>query len=150
MTHMTIHRITGRILTSTALVAGFAACNQDTLLTAPTPDVVLPKDIAGAAALPSAYASAIGDFQVAYAGAYGNSQLDYNEGLTQMTGLLSDELLNSETYDTRIEVDRRATNTINGSTLQTFQDAQRARATAVSSNSCRRIRVARKFSRSPH
>jgi hypothetical protein len=125
-------RYTGRLLASAALLgaAGLAGCNQDTLLTAATPDVVLPKDIAGAAALPSAYASAIGDFQVAYAGGYGSATLDNNEGLAQMSGLLSDELLNSETFNTRIEVDRRATNAINGTTLQTFQDAQRARATA--------------------
>jgi hypothetical protein len=42
---------------------------------------------------------------------------------------LSDELLNAETFTTRIEIDRRATNTINSSTLQTFQVAQRARST---------------------
>jgi hypothetical protein len=47
-----------------------------------------------------------------------------------MGGLLSDELFNAETFTTRIEVDRRAINTINGTTLQTFQDAQRARALA--------------------
>ena len=47
-----------------------------------------------------------------------------------MTGLLTDELINAETFNTRIEVDRRATKTINSTTLQTFQDIQRARATA--------------------
>src|SRR5262249_15071536 len=40
------------------------------------------------------------------------------------------ELVNAETFNTRIEVDRRATKAINGTTLQTFQDMQRARATA--------------------
>jgi hypothetical protein len=124
-------RYTGRVVLAAALASavGLAACNQDKLLTAPTPDVVLPKDISGPAALPSAFAAAIGDFQVAYAGGYGTA-LDYNEGLAQMAGLLSDELLNAETYTTRIEVDRRATQEINGTTLQTFQDAQRARASA--------------------
>jgi hypothetical protein len=115
-----------------AALAGAAlvvACNQDTLLEVPTPDVVLPKDISGPAALPSAYAAAIGDFQVAYAGGYGNG-LDNNEGLAQMSGLLADELIDAETFNTRIEVDRRDTKPINGTTLQTFQDIQRARATA--------------------
>ena len=56
--------------------------------------------------------------------------LDNNEGLAQMSGLLADELLDAETFNTRIEVDRRATKTINSTTLQTFQDMQRARATA--------------------
>jgi len=109
--------------------AGLAACDQDKLLIAPTPDVVLPKDISGAAALPNAYAAAIGDFQVAYAGGYGTG-LDNNEGLAQMSGLLADELVDAETFNTRIEVDRRATKPINATTLQTFQDIQRARATA--------------------
>jgi starch-binding outer membrane protein, SusD/RagB family len=121
----------GRIVLGIALFAamGLAACNQDTLLVAATPDVVLPKDITGPAALPNAYAAAIGDFQVAYAGGYGTG-LDNNEGLAQMSGLLADELVDAETYNTRIEVDRRATKAINTTTLQTFQDMQRARATA--------------------
>lgn len=121
----------GRAILATVLsgVAALAACNQDTLLVAPTPDVVQPKDITGAAALPSAYAAAIGDFQVAYAGGYGTG-LDLNEGLAQMSGLLADELVDAETYNTRIEVDRRATKPINSTTLQTFQDLQRGRATA--------------------
>jgi len=112
--------------------AMLAACNQDKLLTAPTPDVVLPGDIASRAALPSAFASAVGDFQLAYAGGYGAGTplLDYNEGFAQMTALLTDELLNAETYNTRIEVDRRATTNINQTTLQTFQVAQQARATS--------------------
>jgi hypothetical protein len=110
-------------------VASLAACNQDELLVAPTPDVVRPSDISGPAALPAAYAAAIGDFQVGYAGGYGTG-LDLNEGLAQMSGLLADELVDAETFNTRIEVDRRATKPINITTLQTLQDIQRARATA--------------------
>src|SRR5919107_3824870 len=112
--------------------ATLAACDEDKLLTVPTPDVVLPQDIASRAALPSAFASAMGDFQLAYAGGYGAQLplLDYNEGFAQITALLTDELLNAETYNTRIEVDRRATTIINSSTLQTFQVMQQARATS--------------------
>ena len=109
-------------------VAVLGACNEQDLLNVPTPDVVLPKDINGASALPAAYAAAVGDFQVAYAGGYGNG-LDNNEGIAQISGLLSDELADAETFNTRIEVDRRATKPINSTTLQTFQDLQRARAT---------------------
>jgi hypothetical protein len=112
--------------------ATLAACDEQKLLTAPTPDVVLPKDIASRAALPSAYAAALGDFQLAYGGGFGGGPplLDQNEGLAQMTALLTDELLNAETYTSRIEIDRRATTNINSTALQTFQDMQRARATA--------------------
>jgi hypothetical protein len=113
------------LLGATAL----AACDQDKLLTVPTPDVVLPQDIASRAALPSAFAATVGDFQVAYAGGYG-TLLEYNEGLAQITALMTDEMLNAETYTSRIEIDRRATTNINSTALQIFQDAQRARATA--------------------
>ena len=108
---------------------GLAACNTDKLLTVPTPDVVLPSDINTPAALPSAYAAAIGDFQLGYAGGYG-TLLAYNEGIAQMSGLFTDELLNAETYPTRLEVDLRDVSEINSSTLQIFHDLQRARATA--------------------
>ncbi|MEP6732078.1 MAG: RagB/SusD family nutrient uptake outer membrane protein [bacterium] len=130
-TQMPLSKYSARTVVAVALIgaAGLAACNQDKLLTVPTPDVVLPGDISGAAALPSAYAAAIGDFQIAYAGGYGNG-LDNNEGLIQISGLLADELVDAETFNTRIEVDRRATRLINATTLQTFQDAQRGRATA--------------------
>src|SRR4051812_42033166 len=123
-----------RVLIGASLlgIASLAACNQDKLLTAPTPDVVQPKDIASRAALPSAFAAAVGDVQLAYAGGYGGQLpfLDYNEGAAQMTPPLSDEMLGAGTYNTRIEGGRRATTNINSTTLQTFQDAQRARATA--------------------
>src|SRR5256885_15142375 len=84
---MPFSRFTGRALIAGALMGAtsLAACNQDKLLTVPTPDVVLPKDITGAAALPSAYASAIGDFQIAYAGGDGKP-LDYNQGLPPNPG----------------------------------------------------------------
>ena len=132
MTTSTLHfKYLGRIVAGGALagVAILGACNQDSLLVAPTPDVVRPSDISGPAALPAAYAAAVGDFQVGFAGAYGNG-LDNNEGLAQMSALLADELIDAETFNTRIEVDRRATKPINLTTLQTFQDIQRARATA--------------------
>jgi len=98
-------------------VAVLGACNEQDLLNVPTPDVVLPKDINGASALPAAYAAAVGDFQVAYAGGYGNG-LDNNEGIAQITGLLADELADAETFNTRIEVDRRATKPINASAVR--------------------------------
>ncbi|MEO8563238.1 MAG: RagB/SusD family nutrient uptake outer membrane protein [bacterium] len=131
---MTLATPARRTIIAAALFAAIApvACNEGKLLTAPTPDVVLPKDIASRSALPSAFAAAVGDFQLAYGGGYGGGAplLDYNEGLAQITALLSDEMLDAETYNTRIEVDRRATTTINSTVLQTFQVAQRARATA--------------------
>jgi len=118
-------------LVSMAGVSGVVACDHDKLLTVPTPDVVLPSDLTGAAVLPNAFAAAIGDFQVAYGGSGGNVPGTFGdtEGLVLMSGLLSDELLNAETFPTRLEVDRRATNPVNATMLEVFQLAQRARAT---------------------
>ncbi len=120
--HFTRTRLAAGALTASLIAV--AACNQDKLLTVSTPDVVQPKDLTGASVLPNAFAAAVGDFQVAYAGSGGV------EGLVVISGLLSDELLDAETFPTRLEVDRRATNIVNGSMLTIFQNAQRARATA--------------------
>ena len=65
MRHM---RFNVRRLCAMVAIAGASsvvACDQDRLLTVPTPDVVLPGDLTGPAVLPNAYAAAIGDFQVA-------------------------------------------------------------------------------------
>lgn len=114
----------GALRLALAGLAFVAACNSDKLLTVPTPDVVQPSDIAGTAALPSAYAAAISDFQVAYAGS-GTS-----EGQVNMAGTLADELFNAETFPTRIEVDKRTTNPVNSTMLPIFRNLQRARHTA--------------------
>ena len=105
---------------------GLAACNTDELLTVPTPDVVRPSDLSSASALPNAYAATVGDFALGYAG----SSRAGEEGLVNMSGLLSDEFYNSETFPTRVEVDMRRTNPINATMLTLFQNLQRARATA--------------------
>jgi starch-binding outer membrane protein, SusD/RagB family len=123
---MHFSRLTDRVILAAALVsaAAVAGCNQDKLLTVATPDVALPADLAGAPALPNAFAATIGDFQLAYAGSSGS------EGQVVIAGILTDELLNAETFTTRLEIDRRATNEINGTTLPIFQNLERARATA--------------------
>src|SRR5471030_780579 len=102
--------------------AGLAACNQD--LIAPVPDSVLPDQIAGTAALPNAYNAVIADFQLGFAGS------GAVEGIVNMSGTLSDELFNAETFPTRIEVDKRTTNPINSTMLPIFRNLQRARHTA--------------------
>ena len=66
----------------------------------------------------------IGDFGVAYAGSNGS------EGQNQITGLFVDELINAESFPTRIEVDQRNVNPINATMLTIFRDIARARATA--------------------
>jgi starch-binding outer membrane protein, SusD/RagB family len=126
---MSLARPIGRRLTLAAALlsaVGGAACNQNDLLTVATPDVVLPSDLSSASALPNAYAATIGDFALGYAG----SSRANEEGLVNMSGLLSDEFYNAETFPTRVEVDMRRTNPINGTMLVLFQNLQRGRATA--------------------
>jgi starch-binding outer membrane protein, SusD/RagB family len=114
---------------ATGLLLG--GCSQSDLLTVPTPDIVLPGDISSAAALPNAFAAALGDFQVAYAGdGGGTAPFGSTEGLVIYSGMLADEFLNAETFPTRLEVDERRTNPVNSSTLPIFQLAERARASA--------------------
>lgn len=118
----------GRAVLAVALLGAMAltACNQDDLLTVPTPDVVKPSDLSSAASLPNAYAASVGDFALGYAG----SSRGNEEGLVNMSGLLSDEFYNAETFPTRVEVDMRRTNPINSTMLALFQNLQRGRATA--------------------
>ncbi len=98
------------------------ACSTD-LLTVSDVDIVKPVSLSDKAALPNVLAASIGDFGVAYAGA------NNSEGLNEMSGLLADEFINSESFPTRIEVDQRNTNEINATTLGTFRTIETARAT---------------------
>ncbi len=126
-----------RLLPRTLLVLGaagltLAACNTKDLLTVPDPDVVKPAALEGPTALPNVLAATIGDFQVAYGGSNGGTTAipGASEGQIQMSGLLADELINSESFPTRIEVDQRNTNPINATMLNIFRDIEKARVTS--------------------
>ncbi len=99
-----------------------AACSTD-LLTVSDVDIVKPAALSGKSSLPSVLAASIGDFGVAYGGA------NNSEGQNEMSGLLADEFINSESFPTRIEVDQRNTNEINATTLGIFRAIETARAT---------------------
>jgi hypothetical protein len=119
-------RWTLRRLTAGAalLAAPLAACNPDEILDVEDIDVALPETVTDSAALPSVLAGAIGNFQVAYNG---------NTALNQVTlaGQLSDELINTETFPTRIEIDQRRQQYESNGTLSTlFYETQQARAAA--------------------
>lgn len=109
----------------------FAGCNSKDLLTVPDVDVVKPASLSGKAALPNVLAAAIGDFQVAYGGSNGGAPGEgAQEGQAQMSGLLTDEFINAESFPTRIEVDQRNVNPINATMLTIFRGIQKARATS--------------------
>jgi hypothetical protein len=109
-----------------------SACSVDKLLRVPDPDVSRPTDITGKAALPTLLNAAIGDFQVAFAGAgTGNA----NEGLVNMTGLFTDEFSFTETFPTRLQVDRRSIDRSNSTMVGIYFDVQRARQSAFRAES---------------
>src|SRR5213592_3973366 len=98
-----------RTMTLVSLAAALAlpptGCNDPLQIT--DPDIVTPDNLSDKAALPTVRAGALGDFTLAYSGS-GASGSGGIEGVIMTSGLLGDELVNSETFPTRIEVDARA------------------------------------------
>lgn len=117
-------RLTPARLAAAGLLAVVAACNSDKLLKVSDPDVARPEALQGAAALPAQRAGAIGNFGVALNG--GAADVEQ----VHLSGLLSDELINTETFPTRIEIDQRAMTLPNTSLIGTFFDLARARSFA--------------------
>src|SRR6266513_1547624 len=116
-------------LMSLIALATAVACNTDRILQVTDPDVARPEALQGVAALPTLRAGAIGNFGVAYNG--GASDVEQ----VHLSGLLSDEFINTETFPTRIEIDQRAMSISNTSLANTgqggtFFDLTRARASA--------------------
>jgi hypothetical protein len=111
-------------LVGLAAVLALAACSPDEILEVEDIDVALPEAVQDATALPSILAGAIGEFGVAY-----NGGGDFN--VITLAGQLSDELHNTETFPTRIEVDqRRQQPQSNGSLRDLYYDVHQARAMA--------------------
>ncbi len=120
-----IHRQTrGAKLAGLAAILALAACSPDEILEVEDIDVALPEAVNDATALPSILAGAIGEFGVAY-----NGGGDFN--IITVGGQLADELHNTETFPTRIEVDqRRQQPQSNGSLRDLYYDVHQARAMA--------------------
>ncbi len=115
-------------LLGAGLLLGATACDTNKLLTVNDPAVATPESLAQPSAVPTLYAGVIGDFQVAYAGSSdGNS-----EGYLTVSALLSDEMLDADTYQTRNATDQRAQQPpANGNTSDAaFSMLQRARHSA--------------------
>jgi hypothetical protein len=117
-------RLTPARLAIVGALAAIMACNSDELLQVDDPDVARPEALQGAAALPAQRAGAVGNFGVALNG--GASDVEQ----VHLSGMLSDELINTETFPTRIEIDQRAMTLPNTSLIGTFFDLTRARSFA--------------------
>lgn len=95
------------------LVAAFAGlatvvvgCNPSEALKVNEPDNVQPGQITNAAGLPSIRNATLSAFQIAYSGAADLSNGGH-EGQVNMSGLITDELEDVETFTTRIQIDGR-------------------------------------------
>jgi starch-binding outer membrane protein, SusD/RagB family len=121
-------RRTSRLGTLTTLAAcmvvSLSGCDSKRILTVTDPDVARPGALDDPSALPALRAGAVGQFGIAY-----NGQ-NADEEQVHLSGSLSDELINTETFPTRIEFDQRAQTIGNTSLVGTFVDLNRARGLA--------------------
>lgn len=121
-------RRTSRLGTLTTLAAcivvSLSGCDSKKILTVTDPDVARPGALGDASALPALRAGAVGAFGISF-----NGQTS-DEEQVHLSGSLSDELINTETFPTRIEFDQRAQTIGNTSLVGTFVDLNRARGLA--------------------
>ena len=104
-----------------ALVATLAlACSS--ALDVKDPDVINPGDVNNPDGAVAAYNGGIGDFAFANDGDGG-----INEGQILVSGVMSDEYSDVETFPTRIEYDSRSINEQNGTLATVFFNLQKAR-----------------------
>lgn len=113
-----------RAVSAAAAVFAAAACSPDKILDAEIRDVIDPSAVAGAAGLSAYRNSALGDFQVAFSG---SSTI---EGQVNYSALLGDEFDITDTFNTRIEIDRRDIKDDNSNNEAVFVSLARARVSA--------------------
>jgi hypothetical protein len=119
-------RSRGNLAVGSAVLLGALTlgCSADQILDVEDIDVASPASVSDPAALPAVLAGAIGDFGVSY-----NGGGDFNQ--ITLSGQLSDELYNTETFPTRIENDQRKQQyQSNGSLQALFYATQQGRASA--------------------
>jgi len=116
-----------------ALGGALAACDIDSVLEVPDPDVATPESITDPSALPAVRAGAVGDLAFALTGAGGGAPpgTSSEDGMVQYTGLLTDELVWAETFPTREQIDRRNVEILNGTMEGLFGLVQRARVSTL-------------------
>ena len=124
-------RGTGRsIVRTVALTAGAVALFGCHLLDVTNPDVVPSNLLNNPAALPTIRAGAVGDFNLAYVGSGASGSSGSVEGQILATGMLGDELVNTETFPDRVQEDARQTDPASGTFATVFANLSRARASA--------------------
>jgi hypothetical protein len=117
---------TQRIKLGLAGVIVAAACSPSDLLKVSNPDIINPTDVTTPGGVAALYAGAFGDFDVGIVSDNGGEA-----GLVLVTGQFTDELVNSETFPTRIEYDHRGPIDLKNTSLLTmFRRIHRARRSA--------------------
>lgn len=106
-----------------AVLTGLVACSTEQILEVEDIDVARPESVQDSVALPAVLAGALGNYGVAY-----NGSIDINQ--IALSGMITDEFINTETFPTRIEVDQRRQQVSNGSLSGTFYAIQQARSAA--------------------
>src|SRR5207302_9446773 len=109
-----------RIALDVGVVALLAACSS--LIDLKDPDVINPPDVTNVDGAVAAYNGGIGDFAFANDGDNGGT-----EGQILVSGVMSDEYTDVETFPTRIEYDSRAIDERNGTLRDVFFNLQKAR-----------------------
>jgi len=105
---------------ATSVVVAVAACSSQ--LDVKTPDIISPGAVNNADGAIAAYNGAIGDFAFANDGDNGGT-----EGQILVSGVMTDEYTDVETFPTRIEYDSRAIDERNGTLTAVFFNLQKAR-----------------------
>src|SRR5688500_4061497 len=99
---------------TTALAAAmlaFGACDTEQILEVEDPAVATEGSVQTESAVPTVYAGAVGDFQVA------DSGNGLNDAFLPTSGLLADEFRSSDTFTTRNDADRRSQTSPNNGNL---------------------------------
>jgi hypothetical protein len=112
----------------TALMVAGGACH---LLDVTTPDVIPADNLNDPLALPTIRAGAIGDFGIAYTGSGASGSGGTVEGQVLISGLLSDEWINTETFPDRVQADARQVDRASGTFTAVFRNLARAHLSAT-------------------
>ena len=113
-----------RLALSLAAVLVASGCH---VLDVNNPDIVPAENLNDPAALPTIRAGAIGDFEIAYEGSGAQGSGGTTEGQILISGMLGDELINTETFPDRVFTDARQPQPESGTLTGIFRNLHRAR-----------------------
>ena len=116
-----------RLALSLAAVVAVSGCH---LLDVQNPDIVPGGNLNDPGALPTIRAGAIGDFEIAYEGSGAQGSGGTTEGQALISGMLGDELINTETFPDRVFTDARQPQPESGTLTTIFRNLHRARHSA--------------------